>query len=130
MKLLKIALIISSIVFSNSILANPQESALSEAQEQFVVADLNDICGDAWCEGEYNINFTSITMWPFEGRNVHVLNFVAYNSWEDSPSPVFVSCEIQHTIIAKIIASTTPEDMFLVRDELYLNVDACINEKL
>lgn len=130
MKLSKISLLLSSFFFSCVLLAQPAESTLSEGQEQFVISDLNDICGDAWCEGEYNINFTSITMWPIEARNVHVLNLVAYNSYEVNPVPVFVTCEIQHTIIERIAASTTPEDIFSVRDELYQDVDTCINSKL
>jgi len=53
----------------------PEGSGVYKAEElKGRIADLNDLCGDTWCEGEYDYTFTGLTC---EKKNKCVLSFTA-----------------------------------------------------
>jgi len=61
-------LILLSILFSN--LSFAKEDTIKEA---IALKAIDDMCGDSWCEGDYNFEFNSLKC--FENKNICVLNF-------------------------------------------------------
>lgn len=45
----------------SSLTAFTSERLLTPAQEKKVLRTIDDLCGDTWCEGDYNFRFNSFT---------------------------------------------------------------------
>lgn len=108
-----------------------QSLELNETQAHFIINDLNNICGDTWCEGEYDLNFQAIYLKSGAEGDVYVLEFLARNTYEPNAEVISVKCEISDLALIQKIAQLN--QLTITHDlqyELYRQVDICINEHL
>ncbi len=104
---------------------------LSHGNQKLVIDKLNDICGDTWCEGEFDINFTAFNV-KFNSSGIFVLKFIASRENENKTvDSRFVSCEIKETeIVQKFIESTTLLPDSQNEMQFYRLVDRCLSDML
>ncbi len=109
-----------------------QSLQLNQLQQDLILSDLNNICGDTWCEGEYDLNFKAIYPQAAESKNIYVIEFLAKNTYENEAPTQQVNCEIEETaLIQKIAANLNqPHISEDLQTQLYQKIDACIYEHL
>lgn len=103
---------------------------LNPQQEKTILNRLNDICGDSWCEGEYNLVFQSV-LYVEEIKSHYVITFSAQDSYTAEAPLMMFSCDIENTYMVQAVLFNalnlrTNES----ENELYNVVNTCIYEKL
>ncbi len=95
---------------------------LTHEDEDIILLQLNNICGDTWCEGEYELNFTSI-LFHEENKGFYQIQFQA----EDKK----ISCDIKNVqTVQKVLWNLKNSASDETELEFYKMIDDCINEKL
>lgn len=126
--------IILFVSVSTQVFATNSSRALDFLEEKIILDRLNDVCGDTWCEGEYNIIFTSVsfnTETQSEIKPTYKINIVAQNSYSAELPKLTIFCEIENvTLIQKIIYNTIHSQFDPSEAELFNLVDICLGEKL
>ncbi|MGZ3691295.1 MAG: hypothetical protein ACXVAX_07315 [Pseudobdellovibrio sp.] len=130
MKLITMLLIA---LFSLGLKAQEEQSLeLTSAQQNIILSDLNNICGDTWCEGDFDLNFQSLTLKKEATKTVYVLEFSAKDTYDNAAPLRQVECEIENIDLIQKIVSTT-SGLVITQDlqsELYRKIDACVYEHL
>ena len=128
---------LSKLVFGFLIIMGIQVSAavytpvLTETQEKIILNRLNDFCGDSWCEGEFNLTFSSVQYHKQDNLDFYVIHFAAENSYVPNQPLNFVFCQINEIeLIQKIVTSDDLHSRVEGEYELYNQVNSCISEKL
>lgn len=104
---------------------------LTQQQQQAVLDRLNEICGDAWCEGEYNLNFLSMQLEQVGNENIYTINLSAQSSYEMNGPVINIFCRItENSTLQKLFYSNDYRVNNEGESELYNRIDACISEKL
>ena len=99
---------------------NASAFELNVEQEKTVLGILNDVCGDTWCEGPFNITFTAVKFESTEG--VYILKYEA----EDIKKLNF-SCKVQN---AELIENIIQNPMGSENSQLYSVIDQCLQRDL
>lgn len=56
-----IILMLTLFVSSFTLFANETEELFSPTERQEVIRSIDDVCGDTWCEGDYNFKFINFS---------------------------------------------------------------------
>jgi hypothetical protein len=109
-----ISLMICSQVFAGEFLTQEQKIASLDA--------IDSICGDTWCEGDFNYEFQSINC---ESDNSTCV--VGFKTWDyvDESINTRYSCEIQGISSFNDILKEGGHDL---TEKFYDQLNACINE--
>ena len=120
-----------AIVFSLNSLALSESKVLTPKEERHVVTLLNNFCGDAWCEGIYDIEFKTIV---FNDKNhFYIIAAATTADASDELTAVSISfeCEIKNpSIILDTVKSRDEEALFLAETRLFETVTQCIDTAL
>ena len=128
---MKLKIIILLMTVLTAFQVNAQSLTLNQNQQNLILSDLNNICGDTWCEGDYDLNFQSLYFKAGESRNIYVLEFSAKNTYESNAPIQLVACEIEDVeLIQKITTSGLPTINQDLQSELYKKIDTCVYEHL
>lgn len=106
---------------------------LTAQQQQSILDNLNNICGDAWCEGEYELNFVSIRFREERGVPQYVLSIVAHDSYMDrNQAPrINFECVVKDVqVIQEMVNPNAIHPMSYLEHKLYQNVDDCVLDNL
>lgn len=94
--------------FSLNIFAAGSDFDLNNEDQKIVLDSLNNICGDTWCEGEFDIKFVSIEFQPEADSGHYIINFLAANNYSKENTKNNISCEVKNIeMIKKIIFNFT-----------------------
>ncbi len=98
---------------------------LSTTERKNIVRMIDNVCGDTWCEGDFNYRFNDFAC----DKTTHVceLNFQFIRE-EDEKSKTYSTEQICRFENIKEIAQIV-ESKFSLTDDFYSSVNDCINEK-
>lgn len=125
---MKAILIILSLVFlSIGSVAQQAEPLLTVEESQALTQYFNDICGDAWCEGEYELKFIDVVAPEVEQSN-YFINFVALGGYNNHQEQRFVSCPVQSSGLVESVVSEMRSGQFPSQSmyPLSLEIQSCV----
>jgi len=95
---------------------------LTEAQKQSSLSAIDIICGDTWCEGDYNFEFQTINC---ESDNSTCV--VSFKTWDyaDETINTQYSCKIEGI---KSFQDIVIEERGDLTEKFYDQMNVCINE--
>jgi hypothetical protein len=128
----KLSLLVVSVMISLQVQAQISDFQLSKSEEDQLLTSLNNICGDIWCEGDYELNFTSIEL-VAKPVVYYKFNFTASQYINDHETAQFFACEIQDVELVQKLVHKKPhheEETELNNLAFYNMIDECINIKL
>lgn len=108
----------------------PANLKLTPQQEKVVLDSLNDACGDAWCEGEFNLEFISVKFQNKNGYENYVISLVAQNTYDKDSAKISVSCEIKNVQLIQDLVTTDIGHLGHIEAELSEDINSCLDEKL
>lgn len=122
---MKQIVMLSLLVATSTTFASTTTELFSTAERKEVVRAIDDVCGDTWCEGEYNFKFNDFTC----DKNTHTceLNFQfirSDNAEVETFSPVQV-CRFEHIKEFNQVMDTK----YSLAPNFYDSVSDCIAEK-
>ncbi|WP_394832862.1 hypothetical protein LVJ94_40810 [Pendulispora rubella] len=104
--------------------AELQTSDLSKEQAAIALKLLDDICGDTWCEGEYNWHFPKIVC-RFAQTSCTVTFRVT--TYDDPPKNYTRWCKVRELTRFEDLVQTAPNGYQSLNDAFYDKVSACIS---
>ena len=124
-------LIFATFFLSNFANASSPSMALSEQQEKNIVDRLNDVCADSWCEGPFNILFTSLKYDKDSGQEFYSVRLNAENTYASTHTVKNVDCRIDDVeLIQNIVKTTDQKTLRASETRLYNLVDECLAKNL
>lgn len=127
------ALILSIIlVFISSIsMAYEPAPAIAAEDSQIIVNYLNDICGDTWCEGEYDLHFFNVEALEQAGVMKYYVHFAAKNSYEENAINQLVACEIKSSELLADVADDLKNLQYASPNVMAFDneIDQCLQDK-
>ena len=106
-------------------------NAITEIEEKKVLLLLNNFCGDAWCEGTYDIQFKSIQFDPSDKAYVLAAATTADSSDESTATSIPFHCEIADAqIIVDTLKSAGDEELYQAERRLFQIISGCIDTAL
>ncbi len=105
---------------------------LTPEQQDHIVGQLNDFCGDAWCEGEYDLTFTSVQYQQIGKVGFYAINLIAKDGFQElNAKKINVICEIHDVaLIQRIVYNHAHGISDDSESDLFSHVDHCLGEKL
>ena len=104
---------------------------LTEQQQKLILDELNNICGDTWCEGEYNITFLTLEYQQLDNSEHYLIKFMAQASYMANQTAIFESCQIKNVnLIRNIVLSEDAVIRSESESEFYNQIDICLADKL
>jgi len=104
--------------------AELQTSDLTNEQAAVALKLLDDICGDTWCEGEYNWHFPKIAC-RF-AKSTCTLSF-RVTTYDDPPKNYMRGCKVRDLTRFEDLVQTAPNGYQSLNDAFYDKVSACIS---
>ncbi|MGZ3807498.1 MAG: hypothetical protein ACXVCE_05390 [Bacteriovorax sp.] len=118
-------ILISVLLTTTSAFANLSNELFTTAQRQDVLRSIDDVCGDTWCEGDYNFKFNDFTC--MQSTHVCELNF-QFIKRDDNDlktySPVQVCRFEKITHFGQLM-----ENKYSLTDSFYEALTDCIGQK-
>jgi len=99
-------------------------SDLPKEQSAVVLKLLDDICGDTWCEGEYDWHFPKIVCHFSAGTCT--LTFRITDANEEPPKTYWRSCRVEGFERFEDMVETAPNGYQSLKDAFYTKVSTCI----
>ncbi|WP_394822301.1 hypothetical protein [Pendulispora albinea] len=108
------------------ITADPELAAgdLTKEQSAIVLKLLDDICGDTWCEGEYNWHFPKIDCRFAKGKCT--LGFRVTDRNPTPPKNYRRSCTVRDARAFTDLVQTAPNGYRSLDETFYDNVSRCV----
>lgn len=119
------------LVFLSSVsIAHESAPAVTAEDSQVITDYLNNICGDTWCEGEYELSFYNVVAVEQADQIKYYVNFSAVNSYEPNDIQKMVACEIHSPEFIEIVVSDLRTNKYASEAVMVLDseVDRCIDE--
>jgi len=116
--LLLTALLVSSSVYSSEL--------FTSAQKKQVLQTIDNVCGDTWCEGDYNFQFNSFSC--EKQTSTCELNFQFIKTDDNGENPTLSTeqvCRFENIKTYKQLM----ENKWSLNDDFYSAVTDCIWEK-
>ncbi len=108
-----------------------QANAISQTEEKKVLLLLNNFCGDAWCEGAYDIHFKSIQFNSSHKAYVLAAATTADSSDESTASSIPFHCEIPDAqIFLDTLHTSHGEQLYEAERRLFEIISNCIDTAL
>ncbi|WP_394843407.1 hypothetical protein LZC95_40965 [Pendulispora brunnea] len=104
--------------------AELQTNDLTKEQSAVALKLLDDICGDTWCEGEYNWHFPKIVC-RFAQPSCTVTFRVT--TYDDPPKNYTRWCKVRDLGRFEDLVQTAPNGYQSLNDTFYDKVSACIS---
>ncbi len=99
---------------------------LSAPQQQNVLDMLNDVCGDTWCEGNFEWDFQRISC-GFSARSCTLTIKVVEPKVDADPERVFWrSCKVSGLTNYKSLVETFKNGNINLQQTFYEKVDVCV----
>lgn len=121
---------LASLLMLQPLHAAPTDLELSPDQENKILFSLNNICGDTWCSGEYNLNFSSIKFHDEYGTQNYIINLLVQNSYDDKAESHQLSCNVTNLQLIQLLVSgddsVSQEEL---EQQLYQEVNNCLASK-
>lgn len=116
------------LAFSLNVHASTPKEGLSKTQKSTILNLIDRVCGDTWCEGDYQFEFDSITAIKTGGYEVN------FKMRSDDQNPWFeTSCQFEErkTFYSYVepMKSENGKTVYLLNDEFYSEMTECISEK-
>lgn len=106
-------------------------NTITEIEEKKVLLLLNNFCGDAWCEGTYDIQFKSIQFDPYHKAYVLAAATTADSSDESTATAIPFHCEIADAqIIVDTLQSADGDELYQAERRLFQIISSCIDTAL
>lgn len=121
-------LIIATFLLSSA--ANATVLVLSEQQEKSIVDRLNDVCADSWCEGPFNILFTSVSFEKSGTKEFYSVRLNAEDTYSKNHISKNVVCQIEDVDLIQDIVKTPNNQVSASETKFYTLVDECIAKNL
>lgn len=105
--------------------------AVTSAEEIQVLTLLNNFCGDAWCEGSYDIEFRSIKY--NQANNFYILAAATTvdTTDESTSQSIGFKCDIQDpNLILDTLTASTGESLYHAERRLFAVITDCIDTAL
>ncbi len=120
---MKSALIVALVIFSQISFA---KDFLKADQKNIILKEIDSICADTWCAGDYNYNFLSLKC--DDTKATCQLNYELI-SWESEDAKLSLNCKIKPLKKFSDMATKTKQFHYLT-DEFYKMLTDCfeINE--
>jgi hypothetical protein len=130
MKLILTASFLFSLFFTTNLFASNVRDLLSVQERKIVVHAIDNICGDTWCEGEYNFKFNDFTC----DKMTHAceLNFLFIKSDEgrNDNRKVETFSPVQTCIFKNIMNfNDVMENQYSLNEKFYESLSDCISNK-
>ena len=87
---------------------------------------LNNFCGDAWCEGAYDIQFNSIQLNHSASVFVLAAATTADPSDESTANSIPFQCHMDDSLIENVIQAQDSEALYQSQSELFNAISDCI----
>lgn len=115
---------ITSLFLASSIYAKDSNQLFTKKQNEQVLREIDNICGDTWCEGEYNFEFINFSCKKSTLSCELDFKFVKIDERDNNIYSQIQSCEFENiTKFTQLIdASGDLTEVF------YHNVSSCIHE--
>lgn len=121
---------LASLLMLQPLHAAPTNLELSPDQENRILSSLNNICGDTWCSGEYNLNFSSIKFREEFGSQHYVIGLLVQNSYDDKAETRQLSCNLEDLqLIQQLVHSDGSFSHEVLEQQLYQEVNNCLVAK-
>jgi hypothetical protein len=107
------------------------KNALSSAEERTALKLIDDICGDTWCEGDYNFAFEKLTCRagnPGVAGSGSCALRLALIPYEDNPPRFVRSCTTRGFSGFASLVQTAPNGYQSLQPDFYDALSECINE--
>ncbi|EQC47767.1 hypothetical protein M899_2134 [Bacteriovorax sp. BSW11_IV] len=101
---------------------------LTRAQNNKILLEIDNICGDTWCEGDFNFNFPELTCDDVTATcTLSVYLFDGYNDTDGDPEYFMGKCEFTGITSYEQMIEQGPRWSHL-NQEFYENITDCITE--
>lgn len=120
------------VFLSSFAMAFESEPVVTAEDSQIITEYLNNICGDTWCEGDYELSFYNVVSVQQADQTKSYINFVANSGYGTDAVQRPVSCEVQAPGLIEAAVSDLRANKFTTDavDLLNYQVDACIQGEL
>ena len=123
-------LILLAFIFVLPLSAAPTHLELSPEQENEILSSLNNVCGDTWCAGEFNLNFTSIKLSDASGSQYYVIDLLVQSSYDDGATITQLNCNVADLQLIQQLANRDGNVSHeTLEQQLYHEVDNCLVQK-
>jgi len=103
---------------------------LTAAQAKLVANELNDICGDTWCEGDYSWDFSKIVC-DFTKKTCTFTVLITDPGMDDGTKDdrtFWRSCKLSKISSFTAMIDTAKNGYQSLNDDFYSKVDACVGK--
>lgn len=118
--------VLSILLITSTVYAESSKELLTPKQREDIIRTVDNICGDTWCEGDYNFRFNSFTCDKKTTSCELNFQFIKYEG--ENEKEIFSS---EQTCRFNNIKSFNQlmESKYSLNDEFYSAVTDCIWEK-
>ena len=101
---------------------------LKPAQEKLILKLVDDVCGDSWCEGDYNFKFAKLKC-SFTAKTCTItLDIIDPQDGAKPQRDFWRSCKMTKIAGFTSMIDTAPNGFQSLGDDFYSKVDACITK--
>lgn len=99
-------------------------ATLTEDEKEIIITEIDNTCGDVWCESDYNYSFEELEETP----DSVILKYTQIENFDDRIERISKTCLIKgYTKFSQMIDSTDLHDRKLhsLTEDFYLAVNDC-----
>jgi len=103
---------------------------LTENQKNVILKEIDNICGDTWCEGDYDYSFNTFSCDDITNKCVMEFDVIASADEEYNEEGVIypTRCTINEMSSYDQMIKTSSSGMTRLVDEFYTKVSDCVDE--
>lgn len=118
-------LLISALLASTSLSAKISNDFFTASQKEAVINEIDNVCGDTWCEGDYNFKFNELACEKLTHTCELTFQFIALDDNEvEKFSPIQV-CRVENIKGFRDLM----DNKHSLNENFYEAISDCISEK-